>query len=163
MGGVETTYPEESAVRNLPTVVVIPCSGEKAPEPMPAQDLYTGSMFRHTLTAAKAEGFGTILILSALHGLVELDQVIEPYDVRMGQPGSVTADTLAAQVEARFGEDDVDLYFMLPQAYLVVADEAFRRSYQYGQVVYEACGGIGDQRRVNRNVRELAERMDAVA
>jgi hypothetical protein len=41
-----------------------------------------------------------VVVLSALHGLVPLDQVLEPYELRMGQPGSVTPARLAEQARA---------------------------------------------------------------
>jgi hypothetical protein len=39
-----------------------------------------------------------ILILSALHGLLPLDEVIAPYELRMGQPGSIGAGGLGRQL-----------------------------------------------------------------
>lgn len=62
-----------------PVVVVIPCGAEKLDATAPARDLYVGSMFRMALAAAEAEIAGTsgrILILSALHGLLELDTIV---------------------------------------------------------------------------------------
>ena len=32
---------------------IIPCAGSKLDRPAPARDLYTGTMFRHTLNAAE--------------------------------------------------------------------------------------------------------------
>jgi hypothetical protein len=40
-----------------------------------------------------------ILILSVLHGLLPLDRVIAPYDLRMGQPGSITPAAPRRQAE----------------------------------------------------------------
>lgn len=127
-------------------------------------------MFRHTLDNVlkcaaddEAAGLGPVrvLILSALHGLVELDQVVEPYDLKMGAAGSVTAQQLRDQALAfGFGWGDGDewadrpgeVYALLPRPYLRVLDEALREIYVYVQDVYEACGGIGEQRRVNAHV-----------
>jgi|tagenome__1003787_1003787.scaffolds.fasta_scaffold17785373_1 hypothetical protein len=67
--------------------VVIPCAAQKRDGVHPARDLYTSSNFRNTLAAAEAlagtEG-GRVLILSALYGLVEPDEHIHGYDVKMG-------------------------------------------------------------------------------
>lgn len=151
---------------------VVPCGAAKLDHAAPARELYTGSGFRHTLTAAQAAAAGDeadgrgparVLILSALYGLLELDTVIEPYDLKMGGPDSVTADELVAQAEALGmgwgpGSDNADLpgevYAMLPKRYLAVLDEALRELYVYVQDVYEGCGGILQQKRVNVVVRE---------
>lgn len=142
---------------------VIPCGGEKADHAAPAAELYTGQMFRHALASVRKlagydveEGRGParILILSALHGLVELSTVLEPYDLKMGKPGSVSVETLAGQALA-FGIDwGAQVYAFLPKAYLARLDEALRTHDVYVQDVYEGCedangrAGIGPQRRV---------------
>ncbi|MET7335889.1 DUF6884 domain-containing protein [Nonomuraea sp. NPDC005650] len=86
------------------TVVIIPCGGRKADTdtPVPAGELYTGSYHRAARRAADtlAGTTGRVLILSALHGLVTLDTMLAPYELRAGQPGTVTADTLRAQAAA---------------------------------------------------------------
>jgi hypothetical protein len=136
---------------------VIPCGGGKLDHAAPAAELYIGSMFRHALVNVERlaamdedEGRGParVLILSALHGLVELDTVLEPYDLRMGAPGSVTAETLTAQALALGIDWGSAVYAFLPRAYLARLDEALRTLDVYVQDVYEACGGNGDQRRV---------------
>jgi hypothetical protein len=42
-----------------------------------------------------------LVILSARHGFLDPDTIIEPYKVRMGDPGSITLQDLARQVNAR--------------------------------------------------------------
>lgn len=146
---------------------VIPCGAGKLDHAAPAGELYTGSMFQHTYENVarlaaddRASGRGPvrILILSALHGLLDVDQVVEPYELKMGAAGSVTAERLREQATALGmgwgdGDDWADrpgeVYALLPKAYLRVLDEALRELYVYVQDVYEGCGGIGEQRRVN--------------
>ncbi|MFK0063383.1 DUF6884 domain-containing protein [Streptomyces werraensis] len=97
----EAPAPAEPAAPAGP-VVVIPCGGAKQAQAAPAGELYVGGYHRACRRAADAltaEG-GTVVVLSALHGLVPLDQVLEPYDLRMGQPGSVTPARLAEQARA---------------------------------------------------------------
>lgn len=84
--------------------------------------------------------------------LVTLDQVLAPYDLRMGQPGSVTAATVADQALALGIDWGSEVYAMLPAAYFACLSEALRALYVYPQDVYEATAGIGEQRRVNRLV-----------
>jgi hypothetical protein len=129
---------------------VIPCGGTKTDHAAPARDLYTGSMFRHTLNAALAMADGDdarVLILSARHGLVELDTVLAPYDQRMDAPGAIAADAVAAQAAALGVGRDV--YALLPRPYLSTLDAALRQLGVWVQDVYEATAGIGEQRHVN--------------
>lgn len=142
-----------------PIFLIIPCGADKLDHAAPARDLYCGSMFRSSLAAVQAEAAdteATILILSALHGLITLDTVLEPYNVKMGDAGSVTAQTVAAQAAAlgMDWESRPDVYAFLPNRYFAVLDEALRSDDVYASQVYEACGGIGEQRGVNRIVRE---------
>jgi hypothetical protein len=157
---------------------VIPCGAAKLGHAAPAGELYTGQMFRHTYqnvarvaaddrAAGRGGGQVRILVLSALYGLVEIDREIEPYDLKMGAAGSVTAERVREQARALgmgWGpgqmEEDLpgEVYALLPRAYLRVLREALFEDvgddpmYVPVQDVYEACGGIGDQRRVNVNI-----------
>lgn len=83
-----------------PELVVVPCGGRKLDRPAPAGELYVGSYHRACRAAADALQPRRVLILSALHGLLELHQVVEPYDLRMGQPGSVTPARIRDQAAA---------------------------------------------------------------
>lgn len=144
---------ENTATRK--TIALIPCGAAKADETCAAADLYTGSTFRMQLAAATSEACEAdeVYIISALHGLLPLDAVVAPYDVKMGDPGSVTAETIAAQIVA-LGLDAADLdrshdvYAFLPAAYFAVCDAAFRTFDTYIADVYEAAPGIGYQRGV---------------
>lgn len=138
--------------------IVVPCCGEKLPHRAPARELYVGQMFRHTLAAALVEardGAATVLVLSALHGLVRLDDELEPYDLRVGDAGSVEPAAVRAQAEALGVDWTCEVYGFLPAAYLDLLDRALRPADVYVQDVYEACRGIGEQRSANRHVREL--------
>lgn len=77
-------------------VVIVPCGGKKLPTAAPAGELYVGSYHRACRRAAAARG-GRLLILSAKHGLLDPATVIDPYDLTMGQPGSVTVATVRGQ------------------------------------------------------------------
>lgn len=143
-----------------PMVCVVPCGGEKLDRPVPARDLYTSSTFRLAWAAAMAEvdaydGEARVLILSALHGLIDPSTIVAPYDVKMGDPGSVTAETVMAQAIDLGIEWGDDVYAFLPNAYLKVLDEALRPLDVYAQEVYEATSGIGDQRHVCAVVRDF--------
>lgn len=158
--------PEGRGLSPLTSYFVIACGAAKAAAPRRARELYTGSAFRHFLGAAEAEAAATIrdlgtdakvLILSALHGLVELDETVAPYDVKMGAPGSVSAPVLAAQLlTLGIGQDD-ELCAMLPKAYReLLAEAALMADELYVSDIYEAAPGIGFQRGVASSLKRSA-------
>ncbi|MFE1130822.1 DUF6884 domain-containing protein [Streptomyces albidoflavus] len=99
-------------------VVVIPCSGPKVDHPAPAGQLYTGSLHTHARRTADAltAHHGTVLVLSALHGFLSLDQVIEPYDHKWKDPGSITVEELQAQA-TELGLTGADVVLLTPGEY----------------------------------------------
>lgn len=64
-------------------VALVACSKQKLAHAAPARDLYRGNLFRlsRTWVEARAHVFPRWGILSARHGLVLPDTVLEPYDV----------------------------------------------------------------------------------
>lgn len=62
------------------TIALISCGKSKLKEPATAQRLYTGDLFQKSLAYARLRNADAIYILSAKYGLVELDQMIEPYE-----------------------------------------------------------------------------------
>ena len=67
-------------------VYLVGCGKAKLEEPAPARDLYTGALFRASLSYAEAlaAGSGRVFILSAEYGLVVPGEVLEPYDLHLG-------------------------------------------------------------------------------
>ncbi|RAS16050.1 DUF6884 domain-containing protein [Paraburkholderia bryophila] len=63
-------------------LVIMACSATKAAVPAPAIDLYRGVMYS-TLRANAPGTRPVVLILSAKHGFLSADQIIEPYEQRM--------------------------------------------------------------------------------
>lgn len=63
---------------------LVGCSSTKTKHPAPARDLYTSALFRRSAAYAEAT-CERWFILSAKHGLVYPDEVIEHYDVRLGR------------------------------------------------------------------------------
>jgi len=89
-------------------VVLVGCSKSKALGSAPARHLYTSDLFRKSVAYAECRGLPWA-ILSALHGLVLPDEVLEPYDfsaMKLKAGGSaslrVWGDKVAAQLEAAF-------------------------------------------------------------
>ena len=65
----------------MKTIYLISCCKEKLPTSAKAKDLYQSEGFKHRLSYARFQKADEILILSAKYHIVELDQVLEPYDV----------------------------------------------------------------------------------
>lgn len=141
-------------------LVVVACAATKREYPATAADLYCSNHFTFMLSAARSEAADTtrvcgkpagVAIVSALHGLVDLDTVIAPYDLKMGQPGACGPDLLAAQLCARRPDE---IIAMLPAAYLKVLSAGVHIVNEAGIAdivlmdAFEAAPGIGYQRGV---------------
>jgi hypothetical protein len=64
-------------------IVLISCVSQKRNTRSKARDLYTSPLFRLNLSYAESLAPDTIFVLSAKHGLLELDQEIEPYNLTL--------------------------------------------------------------------------------
>lgn len=145
----------------MSALYVIPCSGAKLPHPAPAGELYVGSWHRLARQAADqlaARDGGRVLILSALHGLLELGQLVAPYDVTIRQlearsgPGSLG---LSRKVGGQLAQlAPARVVGLVPGAYAeVLAAAVITASLQLGQlhaIEWQAplagCSGVGYQR-----------------
>ena len=67
----------------LTRVGLVGCGAKKLDHAAPARDLYTGSLFRKAAAHAEAT-CDRWYVLSAKHGLIHPDDVIEPYDAVLG-------------------------------------------------------------------------------
>lgn len=61
---------------------LVGCVKEKAPTPRPARRLYTSTLFSGRVAFVE-RSCARWFILSALHGVVDPDDVLEPYDVSL--------------------------------------------------------------------------------
>lgn len=149
-----TVQLEELPVDRTPlTLLVVPCSGAKLDQPAPARELYRGTLTTMGLAAcAVVEGsaeqqsghVGTrTMILSALHGLLELDTIVEPYDVRMGASDSISTQQLADQLRATGA---TRLVALTPNAYTNALRAACELAGVQLVAALEGCRGIGEQR-----------------
>lgn len=64
------------------TVALVACAAAKLTSPSAARDLYVSSLFRKSRAYVEANA-DSWFVLSAKHGLVAPDRVIEPYDVTL--------------------------------------------------------------------------------
>ena len=106
-------------------IVVIPCGFRKVASPTIAGRLYTGPYFKCNLRwALSVADQKRIFILSAKHGLVPLHKVLSPYNLKMGQKGSVTAEQVSAQAK-ELGLDGYRVYAIGGKAYLNIIKSCF--------------------------------------
>lgn len=81
-------------------IVVVPCGGEKANIRCRASEMYVGRYHKACrLYANSLVPESQQLILSALYGFVYLDEVLDPYDLVMGQEGCVSVNYAREQIE----------------------------------------------------------------
>lgn len=63
--------------------VLISCVSKKLASRAPAQNIYLSPLFRLNLRYAQSFSPNAIYILSAKHGMLRLDEMIEPYDLTL--------------------------------------------------------------------------------
>jgi len=68
-------------IGNRGTVTLVACAATKLGRPAPARELYRSDLFAKS--SAYAQQLGEWYILSAAHGLVHPDTVLEPYNVTL--------------------------------------------------------------------------------
>ena len=59
-------------------IALLGCTKRKLPQKAKVKNLYQGSLFKLSLAYGEKLGYEEILVLSAKHGLLELDTEIEP-------------------------------------------------------------------------------------
>jgi len=112
----------------MTTLIVVPCGGAKLDHRAPARYLYTGAHFRYTLRRAVwlAEGRPgvDVAILSALHGLVDLDDELDPYDVTLD--AAARRSELVARLVVQLLDRDVPdrIVALTPNAYTAALSSA---------------------------------------
>jgi hypothetical protein len=138
---------------------IISCGGLKQAGTHPAEELYTSSNFRMTLAAAETIA-DEVLILSAKHGLLRRSQVVDWYDLRIGDPGMISVRDLTRQVEQL--DTPRSITTLLPKAYAQLMDRAAMlagRDILAGCHVhlFEGTRGIGDQRAICKGLIDNQE------
>jgi hypothetical protein len=128
------------------TVGLVGCASQKLRRPAPARELYVSQLFKKASAYAERNS-DRWYILSAKHGLVHPDGVLEPYDVKLGTnartppPIHQWAATVREQLAAELaGIGKVKL--------LVLAGEHYRYAVYRGPWEYEVPLqglGIGQQ------------------
>lgn len=127
------------------------CSATKGRQAAPAMDLYQGVMYS-TFRANAPAARPAVVILSAKHGFIEADRVIEPYEQRMTE---ARADEMIAELP---GFDSVEwpagvrsILLAGGKTYQRVMRAAINRRIELGLLdsdisIEQTSGGIGYQR-----------------
>ena len=66
-------------IQEFARVGLVACAKSKRNEPLPAKELYSSELFKKTMRYTRTN-YDRWYILSAKHGVVEPDSVLEPYD-----------------------------------------------------------------------------------
>lgn len=125
-----------------PPLVIVGCGATKHPTRAPAGQMYLGGYHRACRrVAAQVTNPARTRILSALHGLLTLDAVIDPYDLRMGQPGSTTVDQVRAQAASEGLLDAETVIVLAGSAYANVV----KAVWPHAHTPLAGVGGLGKQ------------------
>lgn len=128
----------------MTTIGLVGCAAAKLRRPAPARDLYTSQLFRKASEYAELHS-DRWFILSAKHGLVHPDTVLEPYDAKLGTKTGPPIWDWATLVS---GQLDLKLMHTPDAELLVLAGEQYRTFLRYNdrpaRVPMEGMG-IGQQ------------------
>jgi hypothetical protein len=123
---------------------LIACSKRKLDHAAPARELYTGPVFglSRKWMESRAAGLAGWAILSAKHGLLMPDDVVEPYDLSLdsltAEERRAWADRTRAQIVARWGTD---------RPFMVLAGDHYREALYGLSYVEDVIGSWGRWRR----------------
>jgi hypothetical protein len=84
-------------------VGLVGCASQKLKREAPARELYVSTLFKKASTYAEANS-DIWFVLSAKHGLVHPDQMLEPYDMKLGTKAAGPIHTWAAKVRFQLNE-----------------------------------------------------------
>ena len=85
-------------------IVLISCVSVKLPHRALVKDLYISPLFKLNMKYAKKLQPDKIFVLSALYGLLDLEQDIEPYEKTLNKMGVVESREWAARVLSQINE-----------------------------------------------------------
>lgn len=105
------------------TIVLLSCAKTKRPTRSRAEDLYISPLFKKSLAYAKSLQPGKIFIMSAKHYLLELDELLEPYDETLNSKKEWELKNWSIEMLARLQKNsDVE-----KDEFIILAGEKYRR------------------------------------
>lgn len=100
---------------------LVGCASQKLKRPALARELYVSTLFRKASAHAEANS-DVWYILSAKHGLLNPDQIVEPYDVKLGTkaagPIHAWGQRVRDQLEFRHPDEDIELLALAGGQYI---------------------------------------------
>jgi len=131
----------------------MPCCDTKADKAAPAMELYKGAFFQTFAKNVPAGANPNVVILSAKHGFISPDKVIEPYDQVMTDERAkeMLSDLDNRLTEVKWPSDISDVLIVGGKEYQRVMRAAVAKLIEQGKISKDASvnvtkGGIGDQR-----------------
>lgn len=123
-------------------LVIIPCGSKKRNVRSKAKDLYIGTYFKACLDFAQSLYPDTnIRILSGKYGIVPLDKEIDPYEMRLGEKGSITLPEIMQQVREQNLLTASPVVIVAGSQYAQMA----KKIWPHATSVLENAGGMGKQ------------------
>lgn len=110
-------------------IVVIPCGSKKRDGRHAARDLYVGPYFRAAYRyATSVVSESNVFILSARYGLVRCGDVLQSYELTLGDPGSVTPLRVRDQADALGIITEPDVIVIGGERYVKLVRQVWPRS-----------------------------------
>ena len=107
----------------MKTVVLLSCVRKKRNYRTKAEDLYISPWFNLALRYAKSLDPEKILILSAKHGVLDLEQEVDPYELSLRQLSNIDKRFWAERVL-----EALNTYSSVATTrYIIIAGEAYRK------------------------------------
>lgn len=137
------------------TTYIVACGEKKSAYPAKVKDLYQGNYFNACFNYAR-EMSDSIYILSAKHGLVHPDEVIAPYNLRIGSEGSVTWQEVKEQAY-NLGIADDEVVILGGSDYVKFAKKVWPNAVQVlkGGLLTQ-IKWLGEQARAERAKKQLS-------
>lgn len=128
----------------MTTIGLVGCAAAKLRRPAPARELYTSQLFKKAAAYAEANS-DRWYVLSAKYGVVSSEQVIAPYDAKLGTKSGPPIWDWARGVAGQLGlellhDKDVELLVLAGEQY-----RTFLRFVHYPARVPMEGMGIGQQ------------------
>lgn len=102
-------------------IILISCVSKKLDHHAKAKDLYISTLFKLNLKYAEQLAPDEIFVLSAKHGLLTLEQEVEPYEQTLNDMRSseirVWANRIIEQIREHFIIDDSEFTFLAGDKY----------------------------------------------
>lgn len=102
-------------------IVLISCVSQKLPKRSKVRDLYVSTLFKLNLNYAEMLKPDAIYVLSAKHGLLSLEDEIEPYEVTLNNMKSADirrwAENVMEQINSRVNLDEMTVIFLAGDKY----------------------------------------------